>query len=581
MKFNLPKRTGFTVLFIMMLPLYAMTQGPWLYKLKDKKNPNFHEIQQSFKDYWKGKKPSEIPRGKGYKVFKRWEWFWEPRVGRSGVFPKSSIILEEREKYRASHPVSKRTSNSMASFASTSQTSATEPLRPSVAASWKALGPNTSVGGYGGIGRVNCIAFHPTLVNTFWVGSPAGGIWKTTNGGTSWTYLGNNLPMLGVSAIAVHPTTPDIMYIATGDRDNSDTYSVGILKTTNGGASWSTTRLRFPSEDRVRVKALLIHPTNPRILMAATDAGIYRSTDGGTSTNWRLVKAGNFQEMIFKPGDSTVVYASTIGDAQIFRSVNAGASWSQVTNLTGKYRIALAVTPANPQVVGAVCSNSEDNGFGGYYTSSNSGATFSIKYAATGINLLGWEADGSDAGGQGWYDLCVAISPTNANIIHVGGVNTWKSTNGGSSWALSTMWYDYPGVAAVHADKHAMAYNPLATGTLYQCNDGGVYKTSNGGTSWVDLSSGLQITQFYRLSNSATSSSLIIAGAQDNGTKLTNGSTYKDVVGGDGMEALIDYSDANIMYGSTQLGSLYRSMDGGGYFEQISGALPSGPWITP
>jgi hypothetical protein len=572
---------------LLMLPFDSAAQQPWMKAATDKKNPNFFEVRQSFNSYWKIKAPDgKIPKAKGYKQFKRWEWFWEPRVGKTGNFPSESIVMQEREKYRSAIRSGKKQSglgnpfsNNQLKEKDAGATSMASPPPPSTSGGWTALGPSSSNGGYAGVGRLNSIAFHPTNATTFWVGSPAGGLWKTTTGGASWTTLTDNLPVMGVSAIVIDPSNTSTMYIATGDRDAGDTYSVGVLKSTNGGSSWSATGLSYTVSQNIKVKGLIINPSNSLILLAATSNGIYRTTNGGTS--WTLEESGDFQEILFKPGDPATVYASSIGSAQIFKSVNGGDTWSQVTSFSGIYRIALAVTPANPAVVGALCSNNYDYGFGGYYTSTNSGASFGLKYAATSVNLLGWDAAGGDAGGQGWYDLCLSISPTNANVIYAGGVNTWKSSNGGANWAISTMWYGGTGVPEVHADKHYMAFSPVSTGTLYQCNDGGLYKTSDGGATWTDLTNGLQITQFYRMGNAATNANRTIAGAQDNGTKLRNTATYTDVIGGDGMEAIIDYTNANIMYGSLYYGQIQKSTDGGVNWTGISGSLPSGAWVTP
>ncbi|WP_210466820.1 Ig-like domain-containing protein [Rufibacter roseolus] len=557
--------------------------------INDKKNPNFHEVKRAFDTYWKGNVPAGgvVPKGKGYKQFKRWEWFWEPRVGASGVFPSPSVVAEEWEKYKAAHPEasqpslkgkqSKGQGESDGLSLSVSQSSAT--------GGWVALGPSSSPGGYNGVGRINCIAFHPTDPNIFWVGSASGGIWKTTTAGTSWTPLTDNLPVLGVSAIAVNPSNPSIMYIATGDRDHIATFSVGVLKSTDGGATWVTTGLSYTISQQMRVKGLIIHPTNPLVLVAATTNGLYRTANGGTS--WALEQSGDFQEIVFKPGDPSTIYASSNGDAQIYRSIDTGDTWTQVTAFSGMNRIALAVTKANSSIVGALCSNSINSGFNGYYTSTNSGASFSLTYGTGGLNLLGYAKNGSDAGGQGWYDLCLAISPTNASVVYTGGVNTWKSTTGGSSWTINSMWSlnDGPGVPIVHADKHWQAFHPLNPGTLYECNDGGLYKTSDGGVTWTDLSNGLGITQFYRMGNSATNPNLTIAGAQDNGTKIRNSSTYTDNIGGDGMEAIIDYSNPSIMYGCLQNGTIMKSTDGGASFTSISAGLPQGrdfsAWVTP
>jgi hypothetical protein len=576
----------FACLMILLYAPYATGQV-WMDaqqqpSLDGKKPPkqNFYEIQKSFNTFWKDKiEPGKgkIPKAKGYKQFKRWEWFWQQRVGKDGIFPRSSVIMEEWEKYLAEHPEAKLSRQRPQKNTKEISSGTDFISEGSSNGNWQFLGPYTSAGGYSGMGRINCVAFDPFNPYVIWAGSPGGGLWKSINGGNQWTTQTDNLPVLGVSGIAIHPTNPAIMYIATGDMDNSDTYSVGVLKSINGGATWFPTGLSYAVTDGVLIKALIIHPTNPDILLAATSNGIYRTTNAGT--NWTLEQSGFFHDIKFKPGSPSTVYASSYGfSAQIYRSTNAGDTWTLESNFSGVYRIALAVTPANPSLVGALLSNNTNYAFAGFYRSLDSGDSYSPVYLP-GINLLGNTPTGSDAGGQAWYDLCLAISPVNANDIHVGGVNTWRSVDGGSNWSINTMWYAGAGVQVVHADKHFMAYHPL-TNELFQCNDGGLYKTADG-VNWIDRSNGLRITQFYRVANAATNVNINIAGAQDNGTKLRNGFAYSDVIGGDGMECLIDYTNANIMYGSYQYGEIFKSTNGGASFTSISTTLPIGAWITP
>lgn len=182
------------------------------------------------------------------------------------------------------------------------------------------------------------MAFHPTDPNTFWVGTPAGGLWKTTNGGTSWTTNTDYFPVLGVSDIAVHPTNADILYLATGDGDlgnlsgltggaEGDTKSIGILITTDGGNTWYTTGLNWNVTDRKLIRRLLINPSNPQILIAAASDGIWRTTDGGAT--WFNTQPGYFMDLEYKPGDPSIVYASSFnysGNAKIYRSTDSGGS---------------------------------------------------------------------------------------------------------------------------------------------------------------------------------------------------------------------------------------------------------------
>ena len=198
--------------------------------------------------------------------------------------------------------------------------------------SWINLGTNSSTGGYAGIGRINCIAFHPTDANTFWVGSASGGLWKTANGGSSWTILNNNETVLGVSDIAIPSdyATSNTIYIATGDRDGgsmwslgggqtADNVSPGVYKSTNGGTTWSATGLTFTKSSGVQLTRILIDPTNNQILLASMiqfssspSSGVFKSTDGGTT--WTKKSANWWIDMEFKPGDHNTIYGSLFGN---------------------------------------------------------------------------------------------------------------------------------------------------------------------------------------------------------------------------------------------------------------------------
>ena len=174
----------------------------------------------------------------------------------------------------------------------------------------------------------------------------------------------------------------------------------------------------------------------------------------------------------------------------------------------------------------------------------------------------------------------MTVSPTNENLVFVGGVNTWQSNDGGINWNISSHWYGGGGVEYKHADEHYLRYNE-DNGILYSANDGGLYYSNNDGQTWIDISDGLQISQFYRSGVSQTNSDLIISGAQDNGTLLMNGSNFWSAVrGGDGMECAIDPTNPNIMYSTVYYGALSKSNNGGGSWNDIAPAN-DGAWVTP
>jgi photosystem II stability/assembly factor-like uncharacterized protein len=551
------------ILFIAFLGSISLAQAQdWTQKMQQK-NANFYDIQKSFNDHWKDR---PYQRSRGYKQFKRWEYFWEKRVLPDGSFPRAGVKQTEWRKYLQTHP---ELTNGNAH-------------RTTGSGNWSSLGPTSSLGGYNGVGRINCVSFDPSNVNTFYVGTPAGGVWKTTNGGSTWTNLTDDLPIIGVSSIAIHPSNGNIIYIATGDADGNDTPSIGVMKSTDGGATWNTTGLNWEMSQDRQISVLLIHPTNPDILVAATSIGIYKTTNAGSS--WSLSASGFFRDLEFKPNSPSTMYATGRGSNsshQVFVSTNTGSSWSQSTTFSGKGRVAIAVSAANPNFVAAVTCNTS-NGFGGFYTSTNSGSSFSLKYSSSSKNLLGWDINGNDTGGQGWYDLAITVSPTNANLINVGGVNNWQSTDGGSKWTINTMWYSTGQVPTVHADKHYLVYHPGQSGTMFECNDGGIYKTTNGGASWTDLTNGMANTQFYKIGVSQTNASYVVAGAQDNGTKLKTSTSWTNIGGGDGMECIIDPTNENIQYYSLYYGQITRRVNGA--TSKISDNVPGKPqgaWVTP
>lgn len=535
-------------------------ESDWV-SLMHNPDANFYDIQKAFNEYWKNKNVKE--KGKGWKQFKRWEWFMEPRL-----YPHGDRSVMNR---------------AMAQYLNTLKSSA-KGQSQNKAANWTYIGNTTVPSNGGGAGRINFVRFHPTNANIIFVGAPAGGLWKTTNGGTSWSVLNTDqLASIGCSDLAINPNNPNIMYLATGDGDGADTYSIGVLKTTDGGLTWNATGLSWNVTQTRTIRRMIINPQNPNTLLAATSNGIYKTTNGGNS--WTQVTTGSFFDIEYKPGDTTIVYACS---DQFYRSTNGGNSFSLITNglpsSSSSSRMAIAVTPANSAYVYVLVGNQTDYGLEGFYRSTNSGTSFTLM--ANSPNLLGWSTNGSDQGGQAWYDLAIAASPTNANVVFVGGVNIWKTTNGGSSWSLNAHWYGGGGAPYVHADIHDLVFYPGSGTTVFAGCDGGVFKTTNTGSSWSDISSNLQIGQIYRIGNSATNANRIISGWQDNGTNLKNNTNWSQVIGGDGMECIIDYTNANIMYGEIYYGEIYKSTDGGNSWTNIvgsggTGVDEDGGWVTP
>jgi len=541
----------FLIVFFTSSIIYAQS---WVEKWEEP-DANFYEIQKSFNDYWQDK---EIERSKGWKQFKRWEYFMEPRVYPIGKLPAPDFVAREIKKYYRQQNFN-RTINSNAN--------------------WQAKGPaNWLTTSYNpGLGRVNCVTVSPTDSNIVCIGSPSGGFWKSVDGGQHWFTTTDSLTVLGITAIAIHPSNPNIIYIGTGDGDAGDTYSIGVLVSIDGGYSWKNTGLNWQISQTRRISKILIHPINHDILLSATNNGVYKTIDAGM--NWTLSQSGDFKDIEFKPGDPSTIY---VCGRNFYKSTDTGDTFNQITSGIPSYsavnRLAIAVTPANPDYVYMLAGSSLNSGFYGLYRSINSGSSFSLR--SNSPNILTHSSTGSGTGGQSWYDLAIAASPWNADEIYTGGINIWKSHDGGVNWTINAYWY-YPdqSIPYVHADIHSLDFYGS---TLYSGCDGGIFKTPDGGASWHDLSAGLQITQFYRIGGYPGDSELVIGGTQDNGTNKYDSGIWTHVLGADGMEAAIDYTNPLKMYACIQNGGLRRSDNGGLTFANIvNNITETGAWVTP
>ncbi len=510
------------------------------------------------------------------KQFRRWEWYWQGRLQEDGTFPTPAMYLQELRK------VSERKGSDDAQSAKT----------------WKELGPiapdmQSELPTWNGIGRINCIDFARRDQNVMFAGSAAGGIWKTTNSGQQWQPIDiPNIPVIGISDLVIAPSDDNIMYAATGDVNGSipgqlsrfNGFTYGIIKSTDGGKTWTRTGLSSDPAENDLIGRMWVDPINPSIVVAASYAGMYRTTNGGAS--WTRTASGIFREVIQNPVSTVTLYAATYamnGGASIYRSTDAGITWNESFTVPEANRIRLAVTKANQNVVVALASNYQNQGFEGLFKSIDAGTSFSE--LKTSLNLLGWSSTGNDRGGQGFYDLACEISPTNANHIYVGGVNIWRTTTNGSTWELSAHWTGDRGAPYVHADQHFFKFHPSRT-HLFATHDGGIARSTDGGVTWRDVSRGMAIQQYYGLAVSNSNPALTIAGAQDNGTALSknSGASFVHTLDGDGMLGAIDVVNPSIMYGSQYYGNFWRSSNGGSSWSFISSEnqrSEPGAWVAP
>ncbi len=495
---------------------------------------NFYDVQKSANEYFNS---HPTGKGSGWKQYKRWEHFTKQRVYPSGNRINHSQVWNEITKFNSNSTNSNIKARS----------------------GWTPMGPSTSADVTGhwnpGIGRINVIMLDPNDPNIIYIGAPSGGLWKTVDEGANWTPMTDNQPVLGVSAIAIDPTNTDIVYIGTGDKDASDNYSIGVLKSTDGGVTWNTTGLDWTINQNRTICKLLINPIDPTILFAGTTDGVYRTTDSGD--NWTKVHSGNIDDLEFKPGDPSVIYTIT---QKFFKSSDGGDTFIEKTGMSTGSRAQIAVSDDNPDYVYYFSSNN------GIYRSEDSGESFTKRSSQP------------NQGSQAWYDLAFCVSHTDAEEVHLGEINTWKSQNGGTSWTKTTDWTWNNPIGYTHCDIHEMVF---FGSTLFVGSDGLISKSTDGASTWTNLTEGISIRQFYKIGTSKNDPYKILGGSQDNGTSVYTTDHWHEWLGADGMECIPDYTNSNIVYGTSQNGIFYKSNNGGNHGGMNIAQPGGGNWVTP
>jgi BNR/Asp-box repeat len=444
-------------------------------------------------------------------------------------------------------------------------------LGPGAAGGWLSLGPG-NIGG-----RTRSLVGHPKNANVLWAGSVGGGVWRTDDGGQSWQPVDDFMANLAVTTIAIDPTNPNVLYAGTGEGfSNIDAIrGAGIFMTTDG-VSWqqlaSTTGTSFRTVNRLAVSK------NGKLLLAATAAGIFRSEDTARVT-WTRVFNEPIADIEFHPTDSQKAVAGGLRNGQAYYSKDGGRTWTAAKHSQswGSGRVELAYAVRTPTRVYA----SVDVDGGQIWRSTDGGQSFTHRKG---------EADGRPEpylGQQGWYGNAIwAGDPTDSNLVLVGGVDLWRSTDGGDTLVDISTWWEKK---SAHADHHCIVadvrFNGSTNKRVYFGNDGGVFRANDvravGSDAspprvkgWRELVNTYGVTQFYAGAGNADTGS-IIGGAQDNGTLLfrsDNGSEeWTEMFGGDGGWCAADPTDPDVFYGEYVYLNIHRSLDGGRTSEYISG----------
>ncbi|MEO7313245.1 MAG: hypothetical protein ABIX01_22860 [Chitinophagaceae bacterium] len=523
------------------------------------KNEEVEKEKEGRKNGLKNKGPegaNEEAFESGLLHWKRWEYFNKTRLQPNGDLEDISA-----KTYAAWQKV-------VAKYGDETKPAGTNSLTSGSNAVWNFIGPfNLQFQGglYRGLCRVDKIVFHPTNANIIYAGTNNGGLWRTLDGGSTWASMNFYFPIQSASGIAVNPSNPDNIFVLTGDGNGGGAIgqnSAGIWVTNDGGGNWFKTSFNSNPQSKIfNGYKLVMMPTLNYILFAATGNGLYRSTNSGST--WTLVISGQgltdgtspVYDVEFDPAQPGRVYASDFN--RFYVSENYGASFplSESTSLPGKTRIEIGVSPANPNYVYLLCGAFGavgTNTFGGIYRSTSGGISGSFNLRASTPNILCWATNGTrypNDNDQSSYDLAIDVSKSNAEVVVSGGKNIWRSTTGGTALQNLTVFNEDSGIAKfIHPDVHEIAYNPL-NGWLYAGTDGGIYRSTNDGVNWTNITNGIHTTTFYHMAAAPFDVNRVLGGAQDNGVKYkSNSGDFTHITGADGFDCAFGPSTASSIY---------------------------------
>lgn len=494
------------------------------------------------------KVPAEI---KERKSFNRERWFHEQRMYPNNYIPEDAYqkAVEQRNQLREKQ-----------GFYLSSKIDEGVYTKP-----WQSIGPSPGYySSYGNISsRITTIQYDPVNPNIIYLGAAFGGVWKSTNGGDTWTPKTDNEVSLSSGSIAIDPTNTNIIYYGTGEATYSGAsyYGRGLLKSTNGGESWTSYTSGLPSS--TYTSRIVIRPNNPTQLLAAMGtSGLYRSTNSGV--NWTQIISGRCDDIIFSPSGDT---AYTVGSGVGYRiSVNGGVTFTSNASLTMGTRNHIAICKSFPNIL--------------YYANYASPNITVFKSTDAGNTFTQVSVGTNFSGSQAWYDFYMHVNPFDPNYAYVGSIDIWRTTNGGTSFQNITNGYSG---GYVHVDQHNVAFHPTNSNNMMCVNDGGVWRSTDRGTNWTNLNISLTLTQFYRIATEPNNGNHVMGGTQDNGTQRTLGTlNYNLAFGGDGGEVCFHSQNSNYILGETQNNGVCRSTNNGVTWNSATTGLSgSGAWVGP
>ncbi|MGH9833544.1 MAG: WD40/YVTN/BNR-like repeat-containing protein [Blastocatellia bacterium] len=500
---------------------------------------------------------------------------------------------------------------------------------------WTPLGPG-NIGG-----RTRAILINPNDPNVMYAAGVAGGVWKSIDAGATWKPLTDLIANIAVNAMAFEPANPNVIYAGTGEGyfNGDGVRGAGIFKTTDGGATW--TRLQnTATEDFHFVNDIVVSPNDNRRVYAATRTGVWRSTDSGATWARTHTPPGSFGGVVTggcldlairtdRTTDHVLASCGTFEQATVYRNADAAGdgNWAPVLTEAGMGRTALAIAPSNQNVIYALASSIDFNtpyyrALHAVFRSTDGGATWTAQTRNTNANKMNTSllsfpifTFATDCGyglgdafdGQAWYDITIAVDPVDADRVWAGGIDLFRSDDGGINWGQAGFVYVFQTFTPkIHPDQHVIVFHPRYNGatnqTMFAGNDGGLYRTdnaraavvtdpklacnpNNAAVKWTAINNDYGVTQFYHGLPRPDGRSYF-GGTQDNGTLLGADSAgvngWKMINGGDGGYVAVDSTSQNTLYSAYTGISIQKSTDNGATFSGATfGISDLGLFINP